>query len=75
MANRSTIFNLFRVGIRSFQTALAGRIRMTMSETMLYIQVMRTLVLLSRHRPLVMSGFQYAARGEQAKMVRNVLMR
>ena len=74
MANRHTILILFMVGMRNFQTALAGSTRMMMSETMLNKQVMRTIASLSRHRALVMSGFQKASRGEQDQMVRKVLM-
>lgn len=74
MAKRSRILNLFLVGIRNFQTALAGSKRMMISEIMLKRQVMRTTVLLSRHRALVMSGFQIASLGEQAKAVRKVLI-
>ena len=74
MAKRSTILNLFLLGIRNFQTALAGSIRMMISEIMLNKQVIRTTVLLSRHRALVISGFQIASLGEQAKMVREVLI-
>ena len=74
MANKSRILNLFLVGIRNFQTALAGRSKMMISEIILKRQVTRTTVLLSRHRALVMSGFQIASLGEQAKVVREVLM-
>ena len=45
-----------------------------MSETMLNKQVIKVLKSLFRHLPLVMSGFQNASRGEQAKMVRKVLI-
>ena len=62
------------VGIRNFHTALAGSNRMIMSDRMLYKQVMRTRVLLSRQRCSVIKGFQMASRGEQAKMVMKVLM-
>lgn len=41
---------------------------------MLNMQVMRTPVLLSRHWGSVISGFQIASRGEQAKMVMKVLI-
>ena len=74
IANRHTILILFLVGIRRFQTALAGSTRMTMSETMLNKQVTRTFVLLSRHFGSSISGFQIASRGEQAKMVKKVLI-
>lgn len=73
MAKRSTIPTFFLVEIRNFQTALAGSVRMIMSEMMLNKQVTRTSVLLLRHRGLGMSGFQIASRGEQVKMVRKVL--
>ena len=74
MANRHTILILFLVGMRNFQTALAGSTRMMMSETILNKQVTRMIVLLSRHRASVMSGFQKASRGEQAQIVREVLI-
>ena len=74
MANRSRILSLFPVGIRNFQTALAGSNRIRISEMMLKRQVIRMLVLLSRHRALMISGFQRASLGEQAKMVRKVLI-
>ena len=74
MANKSRILSLFLVGIRNFQTALAGSSKIMISEIMLKRHVIRTTVLLSRHRASVMSGFQIASLGEQAKVVRAVLM-
>ena len=47
---------------------------MLMSEMMLNKQVIKALIPLLRHRGSVMSGFQNASRGVQAKMVRNVLI-
>lgn len=69
MANRSTILILCPVGIRNFQTALAGSIRMTISEIMLNTQIERMSISLSIQPKLVISGFQIASRGEQLKMV------
>ena len=47
---------------------------MMMSEIMLNMQVIRTSVSLLRHWPSVMSGFHSFSRGEQAKMVMEVLI-
>lgn len=74
MANRPTILTLFLVGIRNFQTALVGSTKMITSEQMLKTQVMRMFMLSSRHWASIMSGFQIASRGEQAKMVTKVLI-
>ena len=74
MANSMTILILFLVGIRSLQTALIGSIRMVISETTLNKREIIALVLLFRHRYSVISGFQSASRGEQAKIVRKVLI-
>ena len=71
MANRSTIFILRLVGIRSFQTALAGSTRMNISESMLNKQAnRRSISLLILQLKVVISGFQAASRGEQRKIVR-----
>ena len=74
MANSITILILFLVGIRNFQTALTGSIRIVISEATLNARELIALVLLLRHRYSVISGFHSASRGEQAKMVGNVLI-
>lgn len=74
IANRSMISIFLLVGIRSFQTALAGRIKIMMSEIMLNKHETGMLVLLLRHRASVMSGFHIASRGEQVKMLKKVLI-
>ena len=74
MEKRSTIPTFLLIGICNFQTALAGSIRMVISEMILNKQVMKTTVSLSRHRASVMSGPQIASRGEQAKMEMKVLI-
>jgi hypothetical protein len=73
VANSSTIAIRFFVGIRSFHTLRAGRIRMTMSLTMFHRQVIRIMVLLSRHFPGTRS-FQIFSRGEQAQVDMHMLM-
>ena len=74
MEKRSTIPTFFLVGICSFQTAFAGRMRMVISETILNIQVIKMLFSLSRHRASVMRGSHIASRGEQRKMDMRVLI-
>ncbi len=69
MAKRSKIFSLLLVGIRNFQTALAGSIRIVMSDIMLNKQTIRTSILLLRQRASMISGFQFASSGEQANIV------
>lgn len=49
-ANSSKILTLFLLGIRSFQTALTGSIRMHMSETTLNKQEIIALIPLLRQR-------------------------
>ena len=73
MEKGSKIPTFLLVGICNFQTALAGSIRMVISETILNTQVMKTFVSLLRHRASAMSGSQIASRGEQAKMEMEVL--
>ena len=79
IANRSTIATFFLVAMLSFQTALAGRTRIKISETTLKEQVTRTMVYAVNMREWMhlassMSGFQSASRGEQAKIVMPVLI-
>ena len=73
-ANRRTILTFFLRGIRNFQTAFAGSIKMMMSDTMLNKQVIRISVALSTHLESVTSSFQIASRGEQAKIVIKALI-
>ncbi len=69
MANRSTTLILCLVGIRNFQTALAGSIRMKISESILNKQIIRMSISLSIQSEPVTRAFQIASCGEQAKMV------
>ena len=69
MANRRTILTFFLMGILNFQTAFAGSIKMMMSDTILNKQVMRISAILSTHLKSVISVFQNASRGVQAKIV------
>ena len=73
-ANRRTILIFLLMGSRNFQTAFAGSIKMMMSDTILNKQVIRISVALSTHLKSVMSVFQIASRGEQAKIVIKALM-
>ena len=57
MANRRMILTFFLMGIRSFQTAFAGSIKMVISDTMLNKQVMKTSIVLSTHLKSVMNLF------------------
>ena len=74
MEKRSTIPTFLLIGICSFQTALAGSNKITISEMILNKQVIKTTVLVLRHRASTMSGFQIASRGEQAKIEMEVLI-
>ena len=61
--------------IRNLQTAFAGSVKMMISDTMLNKQVIRTSIGFSTHLESVMSGFQNASRGEQAKIVIKALIK
>ena len=74
IAKRRTIFIFFLMEIRNFQTAFAGSIKMMMSDMMLNKQVMRISVASSTHLKSVISVFQIASRGEQAKIVIKALI-
>ena len=74
MANRRMILTFFLMGIRNFQTAFTGSIKIMISDTMLNKQVIRISVTLSTHLQSVISVFQIASRGEQAKIVIKALI-
>ena len=74
IANRRMILTFFLIGIRNFQTAFAGSIKIITSDTILNKQVIRISATLSTHLKSVMSVFQIASRGEQAKIVIKALI-